>query len=259
MRLEIIRERAQGTERASPLLFVHGAWHGAWCWERHFLPWFAERGFHAYALSLRGHGASEGHSRLRRFGIKHYVADLRDAVAAIDGNPILVGHSMGGLVVQRYLEKHRAPGAVLLAPVPINGALAATLRIARRHPGPFIRTNLMLKLWPIVASPQLARELLFSVATPEAVVQETWRRLQDESYRAYIGMLVRRPRPGRIETPVHVMGGGADRVFTVDEIRATAHAYGAPPEIIAGVGHDLMLETQWESVAEAVLSRIEAF
>ncbi len=41
-----------------PLLFIHGAWHGAWCWDEHFLDFFANNGFHAVALSLRGHGNS---------------------------------------------------------------------------------------------------------------------------------------------------------------------------------------------------------
>jgi hypothetical protein len=27
-----------------PLLFVHGAWHGAWCWDEHFLDLFADKG-----------------------------------------------------------------------------------------------------------------------------------------------------------------------------------------------------------------------
>ena len=45
----------------SPIFFVHEAWHAAWCWEN-FLPYFANRGYAAYAVSLRGHGTSEGHS-----------------------------------------------------------------------------------------------------------------------------------------------------------------------------------------------------
>lgn len=257
MKLEVIHERPAASSRGS-LLFVHGAWHGAWCWEQHFLPWFAQRGFDAYAVSLRGHGASEGHRHLRRFGIARYAADVRSVVESIAGDPILIGHSMGGLVVQRYLEKHSAPGAVLLAPVPVTGALGATLRIARRHPGPFFRCNLLLKLWPIVGSPQLARELLFSVATPEDVVQETWRRLQDESYRAYIEMVVRRPRPRRIATPVFVVGAGADRIFSVAEIERTAAAYETDATILPGLGHDMMLEPGWEDAARAVLRSIES-
>ena len=41
---------------APPLLFLHGAWHGAWCWEN-FLDFFTREGFVCHALDLEGHGA----------------------------------------------------------------------------------------------------------------------------------------------------------------------------------------------------------
>jgi pimeloyl-ACP methyl ester carboxylesterase len=63
MQLEVLTNIKQVTQR-SPILFVHGAWHGAWCWEN-FLPYFADRGYGAYAVSLRGHGASQGRDRIR--------------------------------------------------------------------------------------------------------------------------------------------------------------------------------------------------
>ncbi|MBC7517162.1 MAG: alpha/beta hydrolase [Alkalinema sp. FL-bin-369] len=52
----------------SPIFFVHGAWHAAWCREN-FLPYFANHGYAAYAVSLRGHGTSEGRST---FGNLYY-------------------------------------------------------------------------------------------------------------------------------------------------------------------------------------------
>jgi len=56
--LELI-DRGECTDaHPVPLLFVHGAWHAAWCWDEHFLGFFADRGFRAVAVSLRGHGAS---------------------------------------------------------------------------------------------------------------------------------------------------------------------------------------------------------
>ena len=44
MRLEVLSRPPGGAERKPPLLFVHGAYVGAWCWEEHFLDWFAARG-----------------------------------------------------------------------------------------------------------------------------------------------------------------------------------------------------------------------
>lgn len=99
-----------------PLLFIHGAGHGRWCWEEHFLRYFGDRGWTVRAIDLRGHGSAPGRQRLRWTRIAEYVEDLATAVAAMPEAPVLLGHSMGGFVIQKYLESHSAPGAILLAP-----------------------------------------------------------------------------------------------------------------------------------------------
>ena len=57
MRLEIISKHPVESRRPTPLLFIHGMLHGAWCWNAHFLDYFAQHGFAAHAVNLRGHGA----------------------------------------------------------------------------------------------------------------------------------------------------------------------------------------------------------
>jgi pimeloyl-ACP methyl ester carboxylesterase len=42
-------------EDLPPILFLHGAAHGAWCWAEHYLTWFADRGCECHAVSFRGH------------------------------------------------------------------------------------------------------------------------------------------------------------------------------------------------------------
>jgi pimeloyl-ACP methyl ester carboxylesterase len=246
--------RAPGEGKAVPLVFVHGAWHGAWCWDEFFLPYFAERGYQSHAFSLRGHGKSERSRSLRTTRIDHYVEDLASVVESLEAPPVLIGHSMGGLVVQRYLEGRDLPGAVLLAPDPVGGVLGATLRMAARHPAAFLRANLGLRLWPIVATPELARDAFFPADMSEADSDRYWSRLQDESYLAYLDMMVfRLPRPGRVTTPILVVGGEADRIFSIAEMRKTAVAYGGDPVMIPGAAHDLMLDPRWQQAADAIL------
>ena len=60
MKLEIISKYPVKSQQSTPLLFVPGAFHGAWCWDVHFLDYFAQHGYTAYAVNLRGHGNSEG-------------------------------------------------------------------------------------------------------------------------------------------------------------------------------------------------------
>ena len=99
---------------------------------------------------------------------------------------MLVGHSLGGLVVQRYLERGRARGAVLLASVPHHGTLPVIARLTLRHPLLMLEADLSLRLPPLVATPRLVRELFFTPQTPQALVDDTFARFQDESWPAFI-------------------------------------------------------------------------
>ena len=69
MDLEVITRTPEGPARPTPILCVHGAWHAAWCWDEHFLPAFARRGYTAHAVSLRGHRGSGGRASPRWWGL----------------------------------------------------------------------------------------------------------------------------------------------------------------------------------------------
>jgi pimeloyl-ACP methyl ester carboxylesterase len=254
MQLEVL-SRVPTVARPTPLLFVHGAWQGAWCWDEHFLGYFAERGYPAYALSLRGHGRSEKAEPLRGVTIADYVADVAQVASDLSSPPVVIGHSMGGLVVQKYLEAHPAPAGVLLASVPTSGALRTTLNVARKHPFRFAWVNLTRSLYPLVSRPRLTREMLFSPEMTEEEVQTYFRRVQDESYRAYLDMVILNlPRPKRVRTPMLVLGAERDAIFTPHEAAATARAYRTQARIFARMAHDMMLEAGWQDVAYAILA-----
>ncbi|OVF05939.1 Non-heme chloroperoxidase [Mycobacterium avium subsp. paratuberculosis] len=131
--LEVIEKGSGSAEHPTPLLFVHGGWHAAWCWEN-FLDFFADAGYRAVALSLRGHGASPTSKPLHRVSIADYLDDVAAVAGELGGAPILIGHSLGGFVIQRYLETHRVPAAVLVGSVPPQGVLRLALRVWRRRP-----------------------------------------------------------------------------------------------------------------------------
>jgi alpha-beta hydrolase superfamily lysophospholipase len=257
MRLEVIAD-AENEVRSAPILFVHGAWHAAWCWEN-FLPYFAQQGYASYAVSLRGHGASEGRDKIRWHSAAHdYVADVAQVVQTLARPPILVGHSMGGYVVQKYLETHTAAAGVLLASVPVAGILGFGLRFGMRHPWPFLKANLLLNPWHLVGTPELMRESFFSPQVSAQDLARHFARLQPESFRAELEtMLLNLPRPDRVKTPMLVLGAANDRVFSVGEAQATARAYGTEAEMFPDMAHDMMLEPNWKRVADRVLSWIQ--
>jgi pimeloyl-ACP methyl ester carboxylesterase len=60
---------------STPVLLVHGALHAAWCWDEHFLNFFADNGYRVLVLGL-GHGGSPTSKRLRSCSIADYVEDM---------------------------------------------------------------------------------------------------------------------------------------------------------------------------------------
>ena len=121
-KLEVLHQSPKGVSTGKTLLFIHGVGHGAWCWEK-YMDFFSKAGYDCYALSLRGHCGSKGHLFLNTFTIDDYVEDVYETVREIGGKPILVGHSMGGEITQKYLLKYQdtISGAVLLASSPAGG------------------------------------------------------------------------------------------------------------------------------------------
>lgn len=254
MKLELIHEQASGSVKATPVLFVHGKWHGAWCWRENFMPYFAKNGYDVYALSLRGHGGSEGRERLRWHSIADYVEDVAWAVRQIGKPPVIVGHSMGGFITQKYLEAHSAPAAVLLTPVPYYGLWHSTWQVFRRHPLIVLRVLATMRLYPVVETPELAREGLFSKDMPVEEVQKYHRQLQDESFRAYLDELgLNLVRPRRVQTPLLVIAAENDAVVPLKTVRDTARAYATEAVVLPGLAHDVMLEPKWQVGADRIL------
>ena len=228
------------------IVLVHGAWHGPWCWG-YVEGALKSRGHKVVSLALPGHEAAGHRDRIWNT-IGQYVEALRGAVDACMNPPILVGHSMGGYVVQRYLESADVEAAVLVASVPANGALGANLRTLRHHPYRTVKAMLTANYIGLVDDPDLVQDLFFTPDTPGVVVDAVVERLQNESARAINTMVVRPPRTERVTTPVHVVAAEHDAIFTLDEQRALAAAYRTQAVVIEG-GHDLMLDTSWPQLA----------
>jgi pimeloyl-ACP methyl ester carboxylesterase len=209
----------------------------------------ASHGHQVHAVRLRGHDRPPGRIWHR---VHHYVQDVHEAAARFPEPPVLVGHSLGGLVVQKYLEHGPAQGAVLLAPLPRRGMGVPVARLTVRHPAAMLAANLSLRLRPLVATPKLVRELFYTPDTPQALVEDTFARLQDESWPALLDTLVVWPRHRRVQVPMLVLGAEHDGFFTAGEMRRIAAAYGTEAEIVRGIGHNLMLDQGWEKVADRI-------
>src|SRR5262245_727664 len=94
--------------------------HGAFSTHEPFRPWikiFSERGFRAGSGSRRGR-FGVGPAQANGVEIADYLEDTRQVIEALDEKPILVGHSLGGLIAQKMAEEDRCAAAVLVAPAP---------------------------------------------------------------------------------------------------------------------------------------------
>jgi pimeloyl-ACP methyl ester carboxylesterase len=132
--LEVIDKGSSSEAHQAALLFAHGATLGAWTWQDNFFDFFADNGYRAIALNLRGHGGSPVSKPLNKCTIADYVDDVRSVAATVPATPVLIGHSMGGFIVQKYLETGTAPAAVLVSSAPPRTWFLTGLRLARKHP-----------------------------------------------------------------------------------------------------------------------------
>jgi len=250
--LEVIDKGHCTEEHRAPLLFVHGVGHGAWCWDEHFLDYFADKGYRALALSLRGHGNSPSSKPLRSCSLADYVDDVGSVADSLPARPVVIGHSLGGFVVQKYLEGHDAPAGVLMGSFPAGGSLGLSLRRMKSHPWLFAKTALTGKMLPALNTPELAREAFFSAKTPELNVVRCLERLQEESPKALAETMFRRTRPELIDAPLLVLGAECDFGVAPKQVRATARAYRTEAEFFPDMGHNMMLEPGWQAVAERI-------
>lgn len=244
----------KGPREATPLLFVHGAFHGAWCWDEHFLDFFAARGYRALALNLRGHANSPSPTPLHKCTVADYVEDVHTVATGLPTPPVVIGHSMGGFVVQKYLAAHDAPAGVLVASAPPYGLVRAVSRIVANHPRHCARTRSLRRPLDFFATPPIARALFYHPGTPEELVTRYVALLQDESTRVLYRDLTfgDLARPKQVTAPVLVLGAELDGFFSRREVAATARAYRTEAEFFPAMGHNMMLEAGWASVATRI-------
>jgi pimeloyl-ACP methyl ester carboxylesterase len=88
-------------ELLTTFVLVHGAWHGAWCW-REITPLLETEGHTVLTLDLPGHGDDD--SPVSAMTLESYARRVQEALESAAEPVVLVGHSMGGMVVTQAAE-----------------------------------------------------------------------------------------------------------------------------------------------------------
>ena len=254
-RLEIISRLPNGPADEVPLLFVHGAFCGAWVWDQFLMPYFAGRGFAVHAVSLRGHGGSALDDPSFTIGLDEFVDDVAEAVRRIGEPPVLVGHSMGGMVVQKFARDHPVRGLVLMASVPPYGLFPSLLTMSVSDPTLLLELSLLGGADGQNTSPAVFRRALFSSDVDDCEVQAWFRRMRGEYQRVALDLM----RPDLLQpwtaakVPVLVMGAHNDAFISTAQVRATARAHDVAARIFPNMAHAMMLEPRWQQVADHML------
>jgi pimeloyl-ACP methyl ester carboxylesterase len=240
----------------APLLFVHGSSGGSWIWEN-FLNYFAFRGWSCYALNLRGHHLSEPIQEWGDVGVAAYLEDIDKVVKWIGRDVVLIGHSMGGILSQKYAEVktplklillHTAPPREIVKDIDFNAFMNRGKEQGR------ILTDTVLE------SDSDAQKLIGYMFDPgnvePHVLQMCHQRMSKESARALQEMKDVEVDAQKIKCSVYVLGFNLKKIglnYPIDLSQELARYYSAKDfQTIEPGGHMFMLEKNWEDFAQLI-------
>jgi pimeloyl-ACP methyl ester carboxylesterase len=241
------------TVRGPSVLFVHGIVVDWRVWAE-WLPFFAARGLPAFALSLRGHGASDAVADFGGVSMKDFVDDAA-AIAQHIGRPAVVGHSMGGLLAQCLAERDVVQSATLITPAPPRGIILFSPKLAVKQ---IKYLPALLLNRPIVVDPEELREIAMNCAPPE-IQARALAQLVPESGRAMRELsLTGVPVDAtKVRCPIQVFAAEHDQFVPPKIVAKIARRYDAPLTTIPGRSHIVIQEPGWQSLAAIVADWIK--
>lgn len=277
------------------LLFLHGSFHGAWCWAENFFPYFKARGYPVAALSWRGTEGTFAGEGVKKVKLGEHVEDLEsllDQLESIVGlpsasRPVLVAHSFASLALMKDLEMHperrrRLRGIAVLCGVPPSGNGPLTLRTLKRS---------LMDSWKITAGfamkrctkkADLCRDLFFGGPTYEktnGTMEDHG--ISDADVERYQGYFARDskatidlldaakilPSLTAVEggvapfvaelPPALVMGATNDLIVDWPGNQETAKYFGLDEPVMVEAPHDLMLGSNWTNAADALAAWLD--
>ena len=240
-----------GESLKPPVLFIHGAFTRAMRW-RPWLRYFSAAGYECRAPSLPGHDPSD-RALLSRLTFEDYIGAMCAAVAEFERPPVVIGHSMGGLIAQHVAARCDCAGLVVMAS-PAPWRIASPVRLAWRTIPYYLPVTFGR---PIKGSRGLALDFILHDLLPHEQ-EELMPIFMYESGKAY-RTLVFGTAPvdaSAVRCPVLIVSAGADRLLKPAVGEALARFYSADPHVVPGRGHTLIADSILELVADPVMDWI---
>lgn len=245
------------------LVFVHGMWSRPWVWDG-WRQRFAAKGYDTLVVTLPGHESDAPDSALHGLGLSEYTASVLRDIAHLD-RPVLLGHSLGGLITQQVAAQVPLRAAVLVngaAPAPIFPLRPSMLPGLIRH---FARPNLWATAFRLS---RFEADYLLLNALPEAERPYYYERLIAESGRLawQIGYgalnLAGNNRAAKesITCPLLSLAGTEDRIVPIGVSRRLAKHYGPRMHYreYPQHAHWLLAESGWETRVDEVAGWLDA-
>ncbi len=246
----------------TPIVMVHGAFCGGWAFEQFRLP-FEAAGFEVIAPDLPGHESGARRGAVTGQSMADYARVVRGLIDAQAAPPVLVGHSLGGLVAQMAATRSRVAGLILLAPSSPWGVTGSTAEEAISA----VSLYALGPYWALAVDPDYpsARRYLFD-RLPREARRALFARLVPESGRALWEtlnwwldpMATTLVSAAGVRAPVLAIAGGLDAIHPAATVQTTARRLGGETRVFGEMSHWLVGEPGWESVAAACLDWIDA-
>jgi len=242
------------------IVMIHGMWCCGWHWNN-YEAFFSARGYTCYSPTLRYHNTgpkAPPHPKLGFTSLLDYAQDIENQVLKLDQKPIIMGHSMGGLIAQIIGSRGRAKALVLLAPASPGGINPIKLTVIKS----FWKFLADLEFWkkPLSLSFETAVYAAFNLL-PLEEQKAIYERCGYESGRAAaeIGFWMFDPKgaskvdESTVTCPVLVISGTEDRMTPPSVVRKVAKKYkGSTYKEFKNHAHWMIGEPGWEKVAEFI-------
>jgi pimeloyl-ACP methyl ester carboxylesterase len=242
----------------APIIMIHGAFCGGWTFDTFRKP-FEAAGRTVLAPDLPGHAPGE---LVAGQSMTDYAIAIAKLIAEQETPPVLIGHSMGGLVAQMAADRATVAGLVLMAPsspwgVPGQSLEEGVSAVSLYSLGPY---------WLQAVAPDRAITAQCSHdRLPAATQTELFARMAPESGRALFEVLNWWLDPTMATSvknvggaPVLTLAGGRDVINPAPTVRKTAQRLGGDYQVFSEMSHWLPGEPGWDQVAQASFDWISA-
>jgi pimeloyl-ACP methyl ester carboxylesterase len=242
-----------GVKARPPVVMVHGGFTGGWSFERFRGP-FEAAGHACAAPDLRGHAPGPGGRGVVGVSMSQFARDIAELARAQPSPPVLIGHSMGGLVAMMAAMRAEISALILLAPSPPWGVAGSTMEEAISA----VTLHALGPFWLQSVEPDYTAARLFSFnRLDKAARKAAFARMSPESGRALWETLnwwldpfmTTAITPSRIRAPVLAVVGDRDMIHPAPTVRQTAQRLKAEFKVFPGMSHWLVGEPGWEAVA----------